>query len=486
MSSGQNQTVFFGPFELDPQCGEVRQDGIRLKLQGQPIQILEMLLARPGQLVTREEIQERLWPADTFVDFDHSLNTAVKKLRQALSDEADAPRYIETLPKRGYRFIGKVETPSEVAAVVVPAETKVHPRAEGTRRIPRIQFLAACAVAFLAGVGVLIYLESKPLPRPMITGSHPLVRNAYPKMWPSKAMTDGTSVYFQEDRPTGVITLQVPVTGGTESAIDTVRGNLQDISMDGSQLLFIAPDETQPSQTNVWSQPLPVGPPRLILKNADSPIWTQDGRGFFFVRDEKELCLANADGTEIRRLAITPNAFVPTLSPDGTRIRFVEVPDPLTDMKIWDVRADGTNPHIVLAGVNFVFGGTWSHDGRTFFFTASDGDRNNLWALADEPSRWGRSPSPPQQLTFGPTSIGPPSISKDGRQLFAIGVEHQGELSVYDRASVSSFPIWKGFLFPMSTSRATVNGWPMSPILKAHYGGARSMVARKDSSVHPR
>src|SRR6202050_3581504 len=110
MPASQNQTVRFGPFELDTRCAELRKSGVRLKLQGQPIQILEMLLAKPGELVTREEIQQRLWPADTFVDFDHSLNTAVKKLRQALEDEADAPRYIETLPKRGYRFIGRVET----------------------------------------------------------------------------------------------------------------------------------------------------------------------------------------------------------------------------------------------------------------------------------------------------------------------------------------------------------------------------------------
>ena len=118
MPVGQNRKVRFGPFELDIQLGELRKSGIRLKLQGQPIQILEMLLAKPGELVTREEIQQRLWPADTFVDFDHGLNTAVKKLRQALGDEVDAPRYIDTLPKRGYRFIGEVEKepPREVTA----------------------------------------------------------------------------------------------------------------------------------------------------------------------------------------------------------------------------------------------------------------------------------------------------------------------------------------------------------------------------------
>jgi len=109
-----------------------------------------MLLAKPGQLVTREEIQARLWPADTFVDFDHSLNTAVKKLRQALSDEVDAPRYIETLPKRGYRFIGKVEPPSQedsAVELVAPPENKATAPSNRTRRTQRGSFLAACAVA---------------------------------------------------------------------------------------------------------------------------------------------------------------------------------------------------------------------------------------------------------------------------------------------------------------------------------------------------
>src|ERR1039457_6695885 len=91
MPVGANQTIRFGPFELDTQCGQLRKDGVGLKLQGQPIQVLEILLQNPGQLVTREEIRQRLWTSDTFVDFDHSLNTAVKKLRQTLGDEADTP-----------------------------------------------------------------------------------------------------------------------------------------------------------------------------------------------------------------------------------------------------------------------------------------------------------------------------------------------------------------------------------------------------------
>lgn len=108
MPVGEKQSYRFGSFELDMQCGQLRRDGVGLKLQGQPVQILGILLEHPGQLVTREELRERLWTSDTFVDFDHSLNTAIKKLRLVLGDEADTPRYIETLPRRGYRFVGEV------------------------------------------------------------------------------------------------------------------------------------------------------------------------------------------------------------------------------------------------------------------------------------------------------------------------------------------------------------------------------------------
>jgi len=101
-----SRTLRFDVFTLDLRAGEVYKSGHKVKLQEQPFRILAMLLEQPGQVVTREQLRERLWPEDTFVDFDHSLNTAVKKLRQALNDEADKPRFIETLPKRGYRFVG--------------------------------------------------------------------------------------------------------------------------------------------------------------------------------------------------------------------------------------------------------------------------------------------------------------------------------------------------------------------------------------------
>jgi len=102
------QPVRFGPFEADLRTGELRKQGVKIKLQEQPLQILAMLLEHPGQVVTREELRTQLWPADTFVDFDHSLNKAINKLREALGDSAESPRFIETLARRGYRFVGNL------------------------------------------------------------------------------------------------------------------------------------------------------------------------------------------------------------------------------------------------------------------------------------------------------------------------------------------------------------------------------------------
>jgi cholera toxin transcriptional activator len=106
-----HRVVRFGVFELDRNAGELRKSGVKLRLQGQPFQVLTLLLDRAGEVVTREELQQQLWPSDTFVDFDHSLNTAINKVREALGDSASSPRYVETLARRGYRFIASVETP---------------------------------------------------------------------------------------------------------------------------------------------------------------------------------------------------------------------------------------------------------------------------------------------------------------------------------------------------------------------------------------
>jgi cholera toxin transcriptional activator len=138
VSQGHGRIARFGVFELDLSAGELRKSGAKLRLQGQPFQVLALLLERAGDVVTREELREKLWASDTFVDFDHSLNTAINKVREALGDSASSPRYVETLARRGYRFIAPVqnEGPSSTASVVSESQeagastVRFHPKLE--------------------------------------------------------------------------------------------------------------------------------------------------------------------------------------------------------------------------------------------------------------------------------------------------------------------------------------------------------------------
>src|SRR5262245_16590633 len=112
----------FGVFELDVREGELRKQGRLIRLRGQPLQILLALLERPGTIVNREELQQRLWPDDTYVEFDHSLNTAIKRLRQALGDTASTPQFVETIPRRGYRFTTRVDPITAPPAMATPPD----------------------------------------------------------------------------------------------------------------------------------------------------------------------------------------------------------------------------------------------------------------------------------------------------------------------------------------------------------------------------
>lgn len=136
----------FGVFEADARSGELRKNGARLRLQEQPFQILLRLLQNPGEVVTREDLRQQLWPADTFVDFDHSLNTAIAKLRDALGDSAASPRFLETLPKRGYRFLAPVEVSGPATPPLAPEMLATEPSASTAHPLPsaprpRLRFL---------------------------------------------------------------------------------------------------------------------------------------------------------------------------------------------------------------------------------------------------------------------------------------------------------------------------------------------------------
>src|SRR4051812_29713162 len=166
--------IRFGLFEVDLQARELRKSGVRIKIQEQPFQILAALLERPGEIVTREDLQKRLWPADTFVDFDLSLNSAVKKLRVALNDDSENPRFVETLYRRGYRFIGPVNpfvTGNERPVTdTVPAPLQIlpsvaHSEAGKARNGMRFKWLLiSTGVLILIAAGVALwFLRPQPI-----------------------------------------------------------------------------------------------------------------------------------------------------------------------------------------------------------------------------------------------------------------------------------------------------------------------------------
>lgn len=159
--SGKVRLFRFGAYELDTKQGELRRSGVRLPLQGQPLQILELLLLSPGQLVSRERFREALWPNGTFVDFDDGLNTCVRRLRQTLNDDAENPRFIETLPKRGYRFVGTVETiPEPDQDLIVQTLPPIKPSTLKPRRHLLLPIGVAIALLVLAATSVILQNRS--------------------------------------------------------------------------------------------------------------------------------------------------------------------------------------------------------------------------------------------------------------------------------------------------------------------------------------
>jgi TolB-like protein/DNA-binding winged helix-turn-helix (wHTH) protein/cytochrome c-type biogenesis protein CcmH/NrfG len=168
----RSRRLRFGVFELDGVAGELRKNGARVRVSGQPLRVLELLVQRPGDLVTRGELRNELWPADTFVDFEHNLNTAVKRLRAALGDSADSPRFIETVPRRGYRFLAPVELvePTRVADVAAAATSPVakevtgSPAASLTASAPRRWWPAVAGGVLMVALGTVMYWASRPRP----------------------------------------------------------------------------------------------------------------------------------------------------------------------------------------------------------------------------------------------------------------------------------------------------------------------------------
>jgi len=443
--------IRFGLFELNLDSRELRKSGVKIKLQEQPFLILALLLERPGAIVTREELRKKLWPEDTFVDFDLSLNSAVKRLRQALNDDSENPRFVETLYRRGYRFIAPVNAAGNSDQIQLAESGS---RAEVPAKSTPIQFGPKLIIVAVAGALLLItaamWLRPS-LPAPRIVSISQITHDNLPK---DGVVTDGPRLYFEETVNDHQVLSQVSADGGEIVQIPTPFSNVSvlDLSPTASEILVQSFDiENSLISTTftgpLWMVPLPAGSPRRLgnLIAAGAAL-SSDGKNLVFASGH-DLNLANADGSNVRKLAsVSGYVFVPKFSPDGTRVRFSVLDRDTGSITLWEVATNGAGSHPLLPGWHQAPGeccGNWTPDGKYFLFMAFHASRE-IWALPERVGLLHKSTSQPLRVTNGPLSYSSPVLSRDGHRLFVVGEQPRAELSRYDPRSKQFMPFLSG------------------------------------------
>lgn len=438
-------TVRFGLFEANLETGELRRSGARVRIQAQPFRILAMLLDRPGEVVTREQIQQRLWGADTIVDFDHSLGTAINKIREALGDSAENPRFVETLARRGYRFIAPVATPEaqQSIASTSAAEIPTSAAAQANRRAWIIALVCAGAavasLAFIAGIRI----ASRPQPPPRITqvtfSGRVSPGNPQFESLPASA-TDGSRIYFSEIETGHSQMAQALIADGETSPLgvpaEIAGPSLGDISPDGSKLLLRNHLATGAEQA-LWVVSTIGGDARRIPGiQAHDATWMPDGRHILYASDN-DLYIALEDGTGTRKFATLPGrAFWLRWSPDGSVLRFTLLNSLNHTTALWQISSGGKNAHALLPGWNDPPAeccGSWTADGHYFVFQSNRNGSSNLWQIDEQPGIF--SQRGPVQITNGPLSYQGPITSRTGDRIFFTGLNTRSELFSYDAAS---------------------------------------------------
>jgi DNA-binding winged helix-turn-helix (wHTH) protein/Tol biopolymer transport system component len=312
--------IRFSAFEVNLHSGELRKQGQKVKLQEQPFQVLVALLQRPGELVTREELRTNLWPADTFVDFDHSLNAAVKRLRDALGDSADAPVFVETLARRGYRFIASIDSPAAPSEIVITAAP------EGRKTLSLRRWFAAAVLSFII-VSVLAWVVRRLSSQQTQIVERKLTANSSENRVDSAAVspegkylayTDNTGIYLKLIH-TGE-THPVPLPPNFSAHVDGWFP-------DGSHILVTRQAESR--KLSLWSISVFGGSPRQLADDARAGSVSPDGSHIAFQRRDigREEWVMRSDGTEQVMVAADRSSWVgsPKWSPDGSRIAYVRM-----------------------------------------------------------------------------------------------------------------------------------------------------------------
>lgn len=465
----------FGLFEADAESGELRKSGVRIRLQAQPFRVLICLLERPGEVVTRDEIQQRLWGADTIVDFDHSLGTAINKLRESLGDSAENPRFIETLARRGYRFLAPVtvagpQHEEKSGWAVAPGGTheETEPSAASLAKTSaaahaaRLHVAATVIAAVLLVVGGFVAgLQMRPASNlPPLISQVTFSGRVSPgdplfESFPGTA-TDGSRIYFPQIENGRGVLAQALIADGETSTLplpdELAAPSLGNISPDGSRLLLRNHLATAPEQA-LWIVSTIGGTARRIPGIlAHDATWMPDGQRILYATGD-DLYIARDNGTESRKLASLPGrAFWLRWSPDGSRLRLTLLNSETHTSTLWQVNSDGSGAHMLLDNWNSAPAaeccGSWTDDGRYYVFQSARTGNSNIWAIPEHGGLFG-SPQKPIPITNGPLNYLAPIIERGGRRTFFIGLNTQSELLRYDRGASIFLPYTTG----LSTAR---------------------------------
>jgi Tol biopolymer transport system component/DNA-binding winged helix-turn-helix (wHTH) protein len=409
-TNSSSPIIRFSTFEVNLHTGELRQRGQKVKLQEQPFQVLAALLERPGELVTREELRSKLWPADTFVDFDHSLNAAIRRLRDALGDSAERPIFVETVARRGYRFSGNVGTP--------PAIPTTRPRpglSPGMIAVLGGAVVCALALSFLYYNHSLRFKADQPVVTPAVT-------NVGEKYSPSLS-PDGQHLAFAWNGGTGShFSLYVKLVGTEESIRLTNQASIDFNPVWSPDGRYIAFCRILKGETGIYIIPALGGVERRVREThwQESEFyqvfwyfgrlsWSPDGKLLAYsdrTSDEESassIFLLPLDSPEPRRLT-SPRGSVgdynPVFSPDGQTLAFNRGSQGVT--AIYTVPVSGGAEQHLISGVQYGWGLAWTPDGRDIVFAKAGWltDAGWLWKIP-------RGGGEAERLQFGQEGVEP-------------------------------------------------------------------------------
>jgi Tol biopolymer transport system component/DNA-binding winged helix-turn-helix (wHTH) protein len=386
--------VRFDVFEIDLQAGELRKEGRKIKVQEQPFRVLSLLLHRAGQVVTREELRDKLWPADTFVDFDHGLNSAVARLREALRDSADKPRFIETIAKRGYRFIAPLEAGDQPDANSSAEAGDPNHNHIDSWNLARLRLLASLGLAVICGsVAAFVYPKT---PAPLqdkievvpLTGLHGF--QATPAFSP-----DGTLVAFRQSDGVSKAGIYTAAVGGEKTI--QLTSDMGDCcptwSPDGRQIAF---SRYSDGVLSILTVPALGGMEHRLYRGKASMggglSWSPDGNYVAFVaspsgdRTRSTISFLSLADYSTYEITTPPPGYLdrsPMFSPDGKRLAFIRSTIAGVSNDIYVMSTSGGDPKRLTFDRRPIMGSpAWTADGREIVFSSDRGVAIGLWRVS--------------------------------------------------------------------------------------------------------